>query len=246
MSAYKEAGYKTYYISYLSQAHVGDNAINQIVNEADTYIRRKSGYDDKGLEDIKNALQSPGDKKLIIYKLIGSHFNYQDRYPPEYNIFKPSFKDLEYYSPSVKDINILVNSYDNSILFTDFVTNEVIKILKEQDGINILAFISDHGTAIYEDGKSLYGGNTKANYNIPLFFWFNKEGENTFHKEIEILKTNVNKPIDADYFIDTMFDISGLKTEKRKGYTLVDKNLIPKKRVVTTAGELFNYDELPD
>ncbi|WP_311755740.1 sulfatase-like hydrolase/transferase [Proteus terrae] len=39
ISAFKEAGFKTWYVSYLSYAHVGDNEINLIANEADHYIQ---------------------------------------------------------------------------------------------------------------------------------------------------------------------------------------------------------------
>ena len=40
ISAFKEAGFKTYYVSYLKPIVKGDNAINQIVAEADVYIQR--------------------------------------------------------------------------------------------------------------------------------------------------------------------------------------------------------------
>lgn len=38
ISAYKEAGYETWYVSYLSKSHIGDNEINLIANEADHYV----------------------------------------------------------------------------------------------------------------------------------------------------------------------------------------------------------------
>ena len=67
-----------------------------------------------------------------------------------------------------------MNSYDNSILFTDYVLNEFIKKLKQQeDAKSFLLYTSDHGEDIFDDGcdKSGHGLETKNNFEIASFIW---------------------------------------------------------------------------
>lgn len=98
ISAYKEAGFETWYVSYLSKSHIGDNEINLIANEADHYIQS-----DVNTNILKEILNNPSSKKLIVYKTVGSHYLYHTRYPDEYDVFKPSFTEKTYTTPQLKD-----------------------------------------------------------------------------------------------------------------------------------------------
>ncbi len=249
ISAFKEAGFKTYYLSYLRPIHVGDNAINQIVSEADVYIQRPWGekQDSLLLPLVSNIInQDKSRKKLIIVKLIGSHFNYQDMYPIEFDYFKPSFKTVKYLGgdPSKKDI--FINSYDNSILHTDHVVSEIINMLRRQPETEVsLSFISDHGTSIYDDGKTLYGGALKANYNAALFFWLGDGVISRLGDKVGILKSNTDKPVDSTYFVDSIMTLSGIETEKKVGKNLFEDTIDDKDfRLVIVGDKVIPYVEL--
>lgn len=249
ISAFKEAGYETYYISYLSNVHSGDNAINQIVNEADHYIRRPYGskdYDIAGIPIIEDILKNNNvSRKLIVYKIVGSHYNFHDRYPSEFDKFQPSFQKTEFKGPNPDYKDTFINTYDNSILYTDFVVSQVLNLLKKQSGETSLSFISDHGIGIYEDGKTLYLNSKKANYNIACFFWFNDEVKGRIgDTKIQRLKDNIDKPIDQTYFIDTVFDISGLESEKRVGKSLFDNISDNDNRFVFRGNTMLKYTSL--
>lgn len=249
IAAYKEAGYATYYISYLGQFHSADDTVNQITGEADHYIERPwdgKGGDEAGAQIIQQILrQDPSPKKLIIYKLVGSHFNFQDRYPKSFDVFQPSFQTVHYTEPSPSERDVLVNTYDNTLLYTDFVVDKIINVLRQESEDTFLSFISDHGTALYEDGKTIYVGNTQANYRIPLFFWFNTASRSRLGPKLDWLARNTDKPVDATYFVDTMFDLSGLDTRVRKGKTLVTQDLEVQPRRVISGNEVVDYNTLP-
>jgi glucan phosphoethanolaminetransferase (alkaline phosphatase superfamily) len=247
-SAYKEAGYVTYYISYLSQIHAGDNSLNQILAEADHYIRRDlcDGFDYCAVNEIKKILDKDrSPKKLIILKLNGSHYNFEDRYPESFDYFQPSLQTIRKTDLTPADRNTIINTYDNTIRYTDYVTDNVIGLLKQEKGDALMSFISDHGTAIYEDGKTLYSGNTKSVYNIPLFFWFNDVSKQRLQSELPVLESNTNKKIDSKYFLDTMFDLSGISTDKRYGETLVKEIKGDGKRFVVSGDKVVNFETLP-
>lgn len=231
ISAFKEAGFKTYYVSYLKPIVKGDNAINQIVAEADVYIQRPLAWggaqDSLYLPIVKQLIENGKDeKKLIVVKLIGSHFNYQDMYPKEFDKFQPSFKTSTYIGPDPSKKDVFINTYDNSILHTDYVVSTIIGYLKTTKNEDVLlSFISDHGTSIYEDGKTLYGGMKKANYNAAMFFWFGDKATKRLSKEISIMRENAEKPIDSTHFVDTILSLSGVATPKKVGKDLLSDRL---------------------
>ena len=228
ISAFKEAGFKTFYLSYLTAVHVGDNEINQIVSEADVFQSRP-WFDDQDSQFIPMVdhiiSQDSSPKKLIIIKLLGSHLNFQDTYPLNFDVFKPSFKTEKYTGHDVRKKQVFINTYDNSILHTDFVVSKIIETLQKINNAEVsLSFISDHGTSIFEDDKTLYGGFNKANYNAAMFFWFNDIVYSRLYNKINIMKKNINKPVDSTYFIDTVLDIAGVDS-KRNGKNLFDNRL---------------------
>ncbi|MEJ2424897.1 MAG: sulfatase-like hydrolase/transferase [Candidatus Thiodiazotropha sp.] len=52
----------------------------------------------------------------------------------------------------------LINAYDNSIVYTDYVLHRLIDILKHLDGIPaVMMYISDHGESLGEHGLYLHG-----------------------------------------------------------------------------------------
>lgn len=250
ITAFKEAGYKTYYISYLGKVHIGDNAINQIVNEADTYIKRSE--DDKGNEDslglpiIKKILEDDkNDKKLVVYKLVGSHFNFHDRYPIRFDLFKPSFKTTEFRGPNEKQKNVFINTYDNSILHTDYVVSEIINMLRKEKGDASLGFISDHGISIFDYGKHMFTKARKPNYNIACFFWMNESVKDRLSdSKLKIFNSNKAKPIDATYFVDTVMELAGLETDKKIGKSLFKEVGDEDNRLTILGNKIVKYTEI--
>ena len=106
---FEEAGYETYFISYLKKLHVGDN-INFITIESQNFSQYGSGrkdyvpikYPDGTPDDfvndaeiiplVDNILRKDDKKKLVVIKIIGSHYNFEDRYPNSFDKHKPSLK----------------------------------------------------------------------------------------------------------------------------------------------------------
>ena len=250
ISAFKEAGYRTYYVSYLNKVHSGDNAINQIVKEADEYIKRPwgNGYDGDSLSlpIMKDIIQNNDEeKKLVILKLIGSHINFQDRYPKIFDVFKPSFTTENYNGDDINKKNIFINTYDNSILYTDYVVGHIIKYLKNIDGDCTLSFISDHGISIYDDNKTLYINYKKANYNIPCFFWFNEKAIKSIGEgNIFVLKSNIHKPIDSTYFLDTILQLNDIKTDRLRGKSLLNYISEEDNRKVIYGSKIIPYIDI--
>ena len=244
-SAYKEAGYKTYYISYLPEHHVGDNPINSITSEADTYIRRTSKYDDGAVNIINSLMQKNENRQLIILKIVGSHYNFYTWYPESFDFFKPSYKTIKFNSPTIKEKDILINTYDNSLRFTDHVVGKIFDLIKNKNYDITLSFISDHGIALFDDNKNWGVMEQKGNYDILYFYWANKIASERLGNKLSILESNKDKPIDASYFLDTQFEFDGISVDKTKGKSLFQPISKHNQRFVMTSSGIKDFESLP-
>ena len=122
------------------------------------YCKDKVCYDLlllNNFDDEISALEK--DNKFVVFHTIGSHGpKYYQRYPKEFEVFKPACNNPEI---SRCDNKHLINTYDNSILYTDFVLSEIIEKLKTyQDKYNVaMLYVSDHGESLGENGIYLHG-----------------------------------------------------------------------------------------
>lgn len=98
-----------------------------------------------GLEEYINNLKGDG---VIVLHTIGSHGpTYYNRYPAQFKKFTPTCDTNEIQTCSQQQ---LVNTYDNTILYVDYIVDKAINILKEhQDNFTTsLVYLSDHGESL--------------------------------------------------------------------------------------------------
>lgn len=115
-----------------------------------------AGETDQNLiEALKRELNAPstGKNRVIVLHMMGSHGPaYFKRYPQKMEFFKPACRSNDFSKCSREEI---LNAYDNSVRYTDYSLNEMIKVLEERKDIDSsLLFMSDHGESVGE--KSLY------------------------------------------------------------------------------------------
>ncbi|WDE06816.1 phosphoethanolamine--lipid A transferase [Thalassomonas viridans] len=112
---------------------------------------------------------------LIVLHMIGSHGpTYYRRYPKEHALFLPDCQRSDIQNCSER---ALVNTYDNTIAYTDFVLAQIIERLTLLPGeINAsLLYVSDHGESLGENGSYLHGFPyalaPKEQKHIPMLWW---------------------------------------------------------------------------
>ena len=117
---------------------------------------------------------SQKDKVLIVLHTSTSHGpRYADKYPKEFEVFKPVAKNIE---EGEKNIGMLVNAYDNTILYTDFLVDSLINTLRSlSEWHSAMIFISDHGESLGENKVFMHGLPMKlapkVQYEIPFLVW---------------------------------------------------------------------------
>lgn len=113
-------------------------------------------YDEILVEELNKQLSNIKGNTLIIMHMIGSHGPaYFERYPKQFKKFTPTCDTSDLTSCSREQIN---NTYDNTILYTDYVLDKMIKELKTHSNYqSALLYVSDHGESLGENNIYLHG-----------------------------------------------------------------------------------------
>lgn len=68
---------------------------------------------------------------------------YSKKYPKRFEVFSPVCNSVELSKCSHQEI---INAYDNTIIYTDYILSRVVDELKElKDYRNSMIYVSDHG-----------------------------------------------------------------------------------------------------
>ena len=144
---------------------------------------KNKGYDEILLKGLRERItSSTKDKVLIVLHTSTSHGpNYVNKYPKEFEEYKPVAKNVE---EGEKNLDMLVNAYDNTIRYTDFLLDSLINTLRSLEGWHsAMIFISDHGESLGENKIFMHGLPMKlapkVQYEIPFLVW-TSEGFRTY------------------------------------------------------------------
>lgn len=140
------------------------------------YPDADSRYDGILLEDLRAEIEaSTMDKLLIVLHTSTSHGpTYNKKYPAEFEQFIPVCNTVEMAKAERAE---LVNAYDNTILYTDYLLHSVINILRDvKDRTCTMLYISDHGESLGEGGVYMHGMVAasmapKEQIDIPFIVW---------------------------------------------------------------------------
>ena len=94
---------------------------------------------------MKSILKEPNDKVIFLH-LIGSHIEYEYRYPSPYK----QLSNLNNLS-CLNDKEIAtIQHYDNSVRYNDEVVSSVIEEIGKVGGDAFVFYMSDHGEEAYD------------------------------------------------------------------------------------------------
>ena len=132
-------------------------------------------YDEVLLTGLKEQiLASTKNKILIVLHTSTSHGpTYSKKYPAQFETFKPVCNSVELGNCSTTE---LINAYDNTIVYTDYILSNVIEDLKQlKEFKSTMIFVSDHGESLGEKNLYMHGLPMsiapKEQYEIPFIVW---------------------------------------------------------------------------
>lgn len=217
---------------------------------------------EESLRSRQETFKSPFGRFFALH-LMGNHAKYYNRYPTEFAHFEPKdmlcqskgeLKD----SPKEEDLsytNIIPSEttqenahYDNSVLYGDFILNEIIRRFEDQDSIVI--FFSDHGEEIY-DWRSFIGHSdskiSRFMVEIPFIVYVSDEFISKHRTLYNRIKKAQNRRYMNDDLIHSILDIAGVRMKgfesKRSIFSANTTLLNSRKRIVGNASNAKDYDE---
>ena len=166
-------------------------------------------YDGEVLQPFSKALADPAPRKFIVVHLLGTHMSYKYRYPQAYQ----RFTDRQGAPAWVTDDQLpTYNSYDNAVLYNDFVVASLIEQLAATKQNDLLLYLSDHGEAVFDSPDNAMLGRSEGKptapmYTVPFIVWTSAQWR---ANNSDDLQSNRGKPYSSSNLIHTWADLAGL------------------------------------
>lgn len=204
----KVAGYHIDIISNQNRSGWADSPVNMIYASADSlhFMHDKpfdaECYDGAMLPYAEEWIKENNskEKRLLIVHLMGSHINWKERVPSDFN----TGLETEGYPSSVND-------YDATICYTDYVLGRLMDRLSSLVTPAYMIYISDHGT-VCDYGKERRHPLTRKNsaYEVPFLVWTNSAFCHSRPELKERLKAAQHKSLQMDRLHYGLLEIMGV------------------------------------
>ena len=250
LAAFKEAGFHTVFISNQLPNHsfidfLGEQADEHYFLKKDESSKKDAAseenhYDEDLLQKLDEILPLADAsssahyhyryrKLFVVLHSYGSHFNYQERYPRSFAYFKPDSRS-EAKSENRRD---LLNAYDNTIRYTDYILHGIIERLQKWEGVqtktdgvydqptSAMLYTSDHGENIFDDERSLFlhAAPKASDYelHVPFIIWTSAGFSKQYPDILKALGENRSKQVQSSLSaFHTMLGIGGIQTHYRQ------------------------------
>ncbi|USE69540.1 phosphoethanolamine transferase [Pseudoalteromonas maricaloris] len=171
-------------------------------------------FDEVLIPSLMNTINNAQTSNIVVVlHMIGSHGpTYYRRYPKTQQKFLPDCQrsDIQNCTPQE-----LVNTYDNTIAYTDLVLHKIITQLSSLDAetVNML-YVSDHGESLGETGLYLHGFPyrlaPKEQTQIPMIYWSNRLTNKSYSDCIDAVK---QQPLSHDNIYDTLLGLTQVNSK---------------------------------
>jgi heptose-I-phosphate ethanolaminephosphotransferase len=213
---FNQAGFETHWIS--NQRPIGpyESIVTKISRAAEYYTYtntalagKKTPLDEVLLPHLASTLKRSTKDKFIVLHLLGTHLQYKDRYPKNFNKFKDTPPNLKFVHEEAIQKR---NEYDNAVLYNDYLIDQVIQQVEKQEGESYVLYFSDHGEEVFLN-QDFAGHNddnpTPSMFEIPFILWTNEEFKSNFKRDFQT--ENSYSLID---FIHSLADLSSIQFEE--------------------------------
>ena len=249
VSAFKEAGFKTYWMSnQLDEGYILAHA----KEAGHSFLSFESNRFDMDLlsKELPDILNKNEDKVFIVLHTWGSHWRYSQRYPPSYEFFKPSSKYGNILPSDTSKKELLINSYDNAIRYTDAVIDSAISLVNQKNACSTIFYISDHGEDLLDDSKEkfLHSDPVPSKWvaHIPFMIWYSDNYKSLFPDRIKNLFEHKDSKTSSDEVFHSLAEMgclrfSTLDTTK----SIANRNFKESRQIILGGNsKVLQYDSL--
>lgn len=186
-------------------------------------------YDEVLFHNLESYIDNLQQDGIIVLHTIGSHGpTYYNRYPAEFKKFTPTCDTNEIQSCTQQQ---LTNTYDNTILYIDYIVDKAIKLLqsKQDKFTTSLVYLSDHGESLGENGVYLHGLPwsiaPETQKHVPMLLWLSEDYQQRYGVSSQCLQQRAKTdPYSQDNLFSTLLGLLGVDTRE---YQATDDILTP-------------------
>ncbi|OED84410.1 phosphoethanolamine transferase [Vibrio splendidus] len=190
-----------------------------VAKDSDPLCNKDVCYDTAMLENFEKDTQDLKQDSIIFYHISGSHGpTYFERYPEDHKKFVPDCPRSDIENCTKEQV---VNTYDNTILYTDFFLSQAIqKLEKLTDKYNVaLMYISDHGESLGENGIYLHGMPyslaPKEQTHVPMILWMSDGfAEQKGINQTCLRKAGKEQSFSQDNLFDSLLGLMDVQTKE--------------------------------
>lgn len=176
-------------------------------------------YDDVLFHGLEQTIDNMRGDGVIVLHTIGSHGpTYYNRYPPAFRRYTPTCDTSEIQSCSQEQLK---NSYDNTILYVDYIVDKAIKLLqsKQDKFTTSLVYLSDHGESLGENGVYLHGLPytiaPETQKHVPMLVWLSDDYQKRYGINYSCLQKQAKEnDYSQDNLFSTMLGLTGVETQE--------------------------------
>lgn len=188
------------------------------VDLADVFDKRFCTYgcvDDNLVNALREQLPTVDADSVVVLHTKGSHGPaYYLRYPPAFERFTPVCRTNELQRCTRQEI---LNTYDNSILYTDHVIAETIQMLATDTRVDsAVVYVSDHGESTGENGLYLHGAPyviaPDDQTHVPMLLWLSDGFQARRGVDLACLRAKSGEPLSHDNLFDLLLGLLDVRT----------------------------------
>ncbi|HSI64690.1 MAG TPA: phosphoethanolamine transferase [Candidatus Saccharimonadia bacterium] len=264
VSIFRQAGFQTAWYSTQRKHGMYDTASSMFAQDAHASLflsgsfapangRYPAEHDGALLQPVRDLLAQGHHRILLVLHTMGSHQNYADRYPPEFNHFPAQRVEIAS-RPFVRALTEderqnLANAYDNSVRYTDWFLAQIVDILAQAHAVSVMMYVSDHGQN-GGDAAALpfaHGNVTPEVMHVPMLVWMSPEYRALRPDRAVALESHVSTPFTGSAVFHTLVDMAALQCkELTPRLSAADARFQPGPRLLRDLkGEILDYDKLP-
>jgi glucan phosphoethanolaminetransferase (alkaline phosphatase superfamily) len=202
-----------YHTAWISNQDLGDTFAS-FPAECDTVVWLNAGksvfifsewYDENLLPEMGKQLAKENNKNLLILHTIGSHWYYNNHVPDMYNYFQPTTDNRVVTNNRHEAV---INSYDNTIRYTDLVLDSIIARMTNRCAI--VFYISDHGESLGENGNWLHAAGAEETKYPACVIWYSDVFAQQYPEKITALYANKNNRYRTDFLFHSVLSAAGI------------------------------------
>jgi lipid A ethanolaminephosphotransferase len=179
-------------------------------------------HDEIMLQQLSERVQALAPERrakgvVVVMHQMGSHGPaYYKRVPQAFKKFQPECTSNALQECSREQV---INSFDNTILYTDHFLASTIAWLKKEESksASAMLYVSDHGESLGENNLYLHGLPYRiapdVQKSVPWITWWSNRFEQQSGLSRDCMKNKISKPLTHDNYFHSVLGLVGVQTQ---------------------------------